>query len=137
MEELRISRMRFREPRHRHGASQILQAVARFVRNRLVACFLLLQVAGVAAALNHEAGNYAVKYGAVVVAAVDQFQQVPHGDGCAATVQFHENRPGRGFEFDVRMRRHGIVGGGRERATKAYQYGQYESHCVFPFDEWT
>ena len=78
----RLARLRWVRHRayHGDGVNIVFQAVVGFVLD-FAGCGLLLHASGKATALNHEARNDAVKYGAVVMLFFDVFQKVGHGNG--------------------------------------------------------
>jgi hypothetical protein len=59
---------------------------------------LLLEVAGQAAALDHEAGHDTVKHRAIKEAFVHIAQEIGHGLGCVLGIEFHREAAVTGLE---------------------------------------
>jgi hypothetical protein len=97
--------------RHRDRVLVVLQAVARFERNRR-ARGLLLHVGGEAAALDHEAVDHAVEHRAVVVLVLDVLQEVLDRLGRLGRIEFDHDVAGRGGQLDARCGLLRVAGGG-------------------------
>ncbi|MNT64193.1 hypothetical protein D3C72_2020680 [compost metagenome] len=85
-EELAGSTVFIGGTRHRNSATQVTQAIIRFVLDRCLGGFLL-HIGSKAAALNHKARDHAVENSVVVVAAVHVVDEVLGGNRSLLTVE--------------------------------------------------
>lgn len=103
-EELGGGRIGIRGAGHGYGVDFVFQAVVRLVANRRPG-FLFMQVAVEAATLDHEIGDYAMKYRSSVKSAFHVLEKVFHGLRRLVRVQFHGDGAEIGFHFHHWIRR--------------------------------
>src|SRR5438477_11977506 len=96
--------MRFGGPRHGYGVAIVLEAVAGLVFDGFSGR-LLAHSRFEAAALDHEAVDDAVKYRAIVEAAVDVLDEVCDCFGSLVGIELERNTAHAGLEFHERISR--------------------------------
>ena len=100
--------MRFRQSRHRNGASQVSQPIARLINQRIVG-LAAFEVAVKAPGLRHKIRNHPVKYRAVVVTGIHQGEKTGDRERCAPSVELQHDVAFRGFEQHARVGRHIVL----------------------------
>ncbi|MNH14649.1 hypothetical protein D3C79_742450 [compost metagenome] len=100
-EELCRSRMRLHGAGHGNGVLVVAQTVVGFVLDAWTLVFLLFHAWLETAALDHEVTNDAVEYSVAVVASVNVFDEVGHGDRGFLGVQFDDDVAVIGSQFDL------------------------------------
>ena len=113
--------MRFGRAGQRDRSAQVAEPVTGFVDDE-VALFLQLEVGRVAAALDHELWDYAMKNRVVVEAGVDELEEMVHRVRCGVAVEFQQDAAHRRVDLDIRVRRrfgHRFLADGDQRRRKS------------------
>ena len=96
-EELGRGAVRVTGAGHGNGAALVFQAIVGLVFHSL-AGGLFVHARAQTAALNHEAGDHAVKDGIFIKAVVHILQKIGHGFGGLVLKKFNQDIAGRGFQ---------------------------------------